>query len=178
MKQIERSWRDAPFIHIDPDCSYYELELPLRLGPFISLGFHGFGYKRDSLGWRQSKSHEYGLIIREGAALHSRVTVDRGSWRNTVIGKDARINAGGFVGHNVQIGDGLLLGKGATISGSSEVGDQVVVWNHAFIAQRCTIKDEAIIGAFSNVKKGSIVGEREVWWGDPAGFKRYRRENE
>lgn len=175
MKQIERSWRDAPFIHIDQDCLHYELEKPLILGPFISLGFHGFGYYHDDKGWREPKPHEYGLIIRGGAAIHPRVTIDRGSWRHTEIGFHARLNAYSFVGHNVKIGDDLLLGVRSSISGSSTVGDRVQVWSHAYIAQRCEIGDGAIIGASSNVLKGSKIGENEVWFNKEKAYATFQR---
>ena len=173
---IERSWRDAPFIHIDPDCSHYELELPLRLGPFISLGFHGFGYYRGDQGWIETKDHKFGLIIRAGAVLHPRVTVDRGSWRHTRIGVNARLNAGSFIGHNVEIGDGFLLGVGSSISGSSEIGSLVEVWSHAYIAQHCQIGDGSIIGQGANVLKGTEIRKNEVWFGNPAEFQRMRNE--
>ena len=175
MKLIERSWRDAPFIHIDPDCSHYELEMPLILGPFISLGFHGFGYYRGKTGWIEPKDHEYGVIIRGGAAVHPRVTVDRGSWRHTEIGFNARLNAGSFIGHNVKIGYGLLLGVGSSISGSSTVGDMVEVWSHAYIAQRCEIGDRAIVGARSNVLKGSKIGKDEVWFNHEKPYATFQR---
>lgn len=177
MKQIERSWRDAPFIHIDPDCLYFELELPLRLGPFISLGGHGFGYLESESGALSvPKDHVYGLIIRAGAAIHPRVTIDRGSWRHTRIGFDARLNAGSFIGHNVEIGDGFLLGVGSSVSGSSEIGDRVEVWSHAYIAQHCLIGDGSIIGQGSNVLKGTEIGKNEVWFGNPAKLQRRRNE--
>lgn len=178
MKQVERSWRDAPFIQIDPDCPYLELEEPLIVGPFVSVGFHGFGYHLGEQGFIEPKDHEFGVIIRGGAALHSRVTVDRGSWRHTEIGLDARINSGGFVGHNVQIGDGFLMGVGSGISGSSVVGDLVQVWSFAYVAQHCEIGDGAIIGANSFVPKGTVIGENEVWFNNEktvATFQRMRK---
>ena len=168
MKQVERSWREAPFIHIDPDCPYLELEVPLKLGPFISLGGHGFGYYKGERGYIEPKEHSYGVIIRAGAAIHPRVTIDRGSWRHTRIGFDARLNAGSFIGHNVEIGDGFLLGVCSSISGSCEIGDLVEVWSHAYIAQHCHIGDGAIIGQGSNILKGTEIGENELWFGNPA----------
>ncbi len=175
MKQVERSWRDAPFIHIDPDCPYLELEEPLRVGPFVSLGGHGFGYFRSMEGWIESKPHEYGLIIRGGAAIHPRVTIDRGSWRHTEIGFNARINALCFVGHNVKIGDGLLMGVGSAISGSSNVGDRVQLWSKAYVAQRCEVGDGAIIGAYANVLKGSVIGKGEVWFNHEKSYATFQR---
>ena len=163
-------------MHIDPDCPYLELELPFGLGPFISLGGQGFGYFRGERGWIDPKDHSFGLIIRAGASIHPCVTIDRGSWRHTRIGFEARLNAGSFIGHNVEIGDGFLLGVNSSISGSCEIGSLVEVWSHAYIAQRCQIGDGSIIGQGANVLKGTEIGKNEVWFGNPAEFQRMRNE--
>ena len=107
--------------------------------------------------------------------MHPRVTIDRGSWRHTEIGFDARLNAGSFIGHNVNIGDGLLLGVGSAISGSSVVGDLVEIWSHAYIAQRCEIGDGAIIGARSNVLKGTKIGKNQVWFNNEKSYATFQR---
>lgn len=141
---IHDTWRKAPSIEIDPECPTIYLGKPLRIGPFASIGFPGFGYKKEET-WIP-KLHPFGLVILEGAALHSHVTIDRGSWRDTFIGKNVRINNYAHVGHNVRIGDNVLLGVGAKISGSTEVGNHVVIWNGADIKQHLKIGDGAVIG--------------------------------
>lgn len=141
---IHETWRKGPFIHIDPECTIFHLEKPLRIGPFASIGFPGFGYYED--GEWSPKDHLYGLVILEGAALHSHVTINRGSWRDTVIGRNARLNNYAHVGHNVLMGNNVLLGVGAKIAGSVEIGDSVKVWNGAKIKQRLKIGEGAVIG--------------------------------
>ncbi len=141
---IHEIWHKAPFIQIDPDCQMLRLEKPLRVGPFASIGFPGFGYEKGEV-WAP-KEHSFGVIIVEGAALHSHVTIDRGSWRETSIGKNVRLNNYAHVGHNIKIGDNVLVGVGAKIAGSTEIGNHVEIWNGAEIRQRLKVGEGAVIG--------------------------------
>lgn len=148
---IHEIWRKAPAIQIDPECPTLHLEKPLRIGPFASIGFPGFGYYEDGI-W-SPKNHFFGVVVLEGAALHSHVTINRGSWRDTIIGRNARLNNYSHVGHNVKIGDNVLIGVGAKIAGSVEIEDSVKVWNGAMIKQRLKIGEGAVIGMGAVVLK-------------------------
>jgi len=141
---IHDTWCKAPHISIDPECSKLNLFRPLRIGPFASIGYPGFGYEEGEI-WTP-KPHLFGVVILEGAALHSHVTIDRGSWRDTFIGKNARLNNYSHVGHNVKMGDNVLVGVGVNIAGSTEIGDHVKIWNGADIKQHLKIGDGAVIG--------------------------------
>ncbi len=141
---IHDLWYKAPSIQIDPECPKLHLEKPLRIGPFASIGFPGFGYVKGGI-WTP-KLHPFGVVVLEGAALHSHVTIDRGSWRDTFIGKNVRLNNYSHVGHNVRIGDNVLIGVGAKIAGSTEVGASVEIWNGTMIKQRLKIGEGAVIG--------------------------------
>ena len=177
-------------VRIDPDCPKLKLEYPFHLGSGINIGGLGFGYKMAEgadldLGphrWLRVKDHKYGVIVKAGASLHNKVNIDRGSWRDTVVGPNARINTGVFIGHNVQIGRGCLINEGVSISGSSNIEDFVVIWKRACIEQHVTLKRGAIVGAFSHVRKGTVIGEYEVWFDDPdkgyAVFQRMRGEKD
>ena len=148
---IHEAWHKAPSIEIDPDCLRLQLEKPMRIGPFASIGFPGFGYEKGEI-WTP-KEHPFGLVVLEEAALHSHVTINRGSWRDTFIGKNVRLNNYSHVGHNVKIGDNVLVGVGAMIAGSTEIGDYTEVWNGAMIAQHLKIGEGAIIGMGAVVLK-------------------------
>lgn len=141
---IHAMWYKAPGIQIDPECRKLHLEKPFRVGPFASIGFPGFGYVKGEM-WTP-KLHLFGVVILEGAALHSHVTVDRGSWRDTFIGRNVRLNNYSHVGHNVRIGDNVLLGVGAIIAGSVEIEDHVEIWNGAEIRQHLKVGEGAVVG--------------------------------
>jgi len=120
------------------------LEKPLRIGPFASIGFPGFGYHDDGV-W-SPKDQISGVVVLEGAALHSHVTIDRGEGRDTIIGRNVRLNNYSHIGHSVEIGDNVLVGVGAKIAGSVEIGDSVKIWNGAEIRQRLKIGEGAVVG--------------------------------
>lgn len=141
---IHNLWNEAPAIQIDPECPKLHLLKPLRIGPFASIGFPGFGYKEGET-WIP-KLHPFGVVILEGAALHSHITIDRGSWRDTFIGINARINNYAHIGHNARLGDNVLVGVGVKIAGSTEIGDCVEIWNGAEIKQHLKIGEGAVIG--------------------------------
>ena len=148
---IHEKWLKAFQIAIDLECPRLRLEEPIRVGPFASIGFPGFGYREEET-W-VPKDHPFGVVVESGAALHSHVTIDRGSWRDTVIGKNVRLNNYTHVGHNVQIGDNVLLGVGAKIAGSTEISDSVKIWNGAEIKQHLKIGEGAVIGMGAVVLK-------------------------
>ena len=200
MNRLVRDWKIAPSwivaindqrVRIDPECPMLKLEHSFHLGSGIDVGGLGFGYKGEEgidpetlwpQRWLRVKDHKYGVIVKAGASLHNKVNIDRGSWRDTVVGSNSRINTGAFIGHNVQIGRGCLINEGASISGSSDVGDFVVIWKRACIEHHVTIKKGAIVGAFSHVRTGTVIGEYEVWFNDPdkgyAVFQRMRGERD
>ena len=176
--EIHRGWMSAPNLHLDPDCPKIVLQAPFHVGPGISIGGLGYGYEPDESGKIKVKSHRHGVVVLAGASLHPGVVIDRGSHRDTVIGHNAKLNAYSFVGHNGFLGRNVMMGVKSSISGSTVVGNDAKIWSHAYVAQHCRIEDGAIIGAFSNVLKGATVGENEVWFGNPAKYRRMRRESD
>lgn len=142
---IHEIWRKAPAIQIDPECPTLHLEKPLRIGPFASIGFPGFGYYEDDVALKL-KEHPFGVVVLEGASLQSHVTIDRGSWRDTIIGRNVRINNYAHIGHNSKIEDNVVIGAGAKIAGSVEVGSFSTIWNGAAIKHRLKVGEGAVIG--------------------------------
>lgn len=141
---IHDTWLKAPSIEIDPECPKLHLEKPLRIGPFASIGFPGFGYNDDGV-W-SPQDHIAGVVVLEGAALHSHVTIDRGLCRDTIIGRNVRLNNYCHIGHSVDIGDNVLVGVGAKIAGSVKIGDSVKIWNGAEIKSYIIIGEGAVVG--------------------------------
>ena len=170
---IHHTWLSAPNLFLDPECPKLRLNQPFHVGPNVSIGGLGFGYFRES-GKIKTKPHKYGVVVRAGASFHPGVTIDRGSHRDTLVGSNAKLNAYAFIGHNVRLGRDVLMGVKSTVSGSTVVGEGVIIWSHAYVEQHCLIKAGAIIGAFAHVRKGSVVGQDEVWWGNPAKYQRMK----
>jgi len=169
---IHKIWYKAPAVQLDPECPYLHLEKPLRVGPFASIGFPGFRYERGEM-WTP-KPHPFGVVVLEGAALHSHVTIDRGSWRDTFIGKNVRLNNYSHIGHNVRLGDNVIVGVGGAIAGSTEIGDHVEIWSGAKIKERLKIGEGAVIGMGAIVLKD--VPPHTTVVGNPARVLRKERK--
>lgn len=83
--------------------------------------------------------------------IGSNTTIDRGSWRNTVVGSNTKLDNLIQVGHNVIIGDGCLICAQTGIAGSTTIGKGVLIGGQVGIAQHLSIGDGVRIAAKSGV---------------------------
>jgi carbonic anhydrase/acetyltransferase-like protein (isoleucine patch superfamily) len=81
---------------------------------------------------------------------------------------DAQYTLGGFA---LTIGDDVTIGHGAALHGCTVQGASLIGMN-ATILDGALIKKHSIVGAGSVVTQGKIVGEGELWLGNPARFVR------
>jgi carbonic anhydrase/acetyltransferase-like protein (isoleucine patch superfamily) len=91
--------------------------------------------------------------IQDGAVAHVAHAGPYGPGYPCLIGADVTIGHGAVV-HACTIGDGCLIGMHASVL------DGAVVQRHGFV------------GAGALVPPGKVVGERELWLGNPAKFVR------
>ena len=91
--------------------------------------------------------------IQDGAVVHVAHAGPYGPGYPCLIGADVTIGHGAVV-HACTIGDGCLIGMHASVL------DGAVVGRHGFV------------GAGALVPPGKVVGERELWLGNPARFVR------
>jgi len=118
----------------------------VTIKPGAVIGFQGFSFKRDEKGVLHHNLHKYKVILEDDVWIGANAVIDRGSWRDTIIGKGTKINNHAHIGHNVRIGKHCIIGVGAKIAGSTEIGDYVEIWNGADIKQHLKIGDYAVIG--------------------------------
>jgi UDP-3-O-[3-hydroxymyristoyl] glucosamine N-acyltransferase len=147
-----------------------------RIGPGTLIGVDGFGYTLEPDGSWQRKDEEYGVVIEDRVDIGAGSIIARGSYRDTVIGKGTKIDAGVFIAHNVLVGRNCLIVAGAEISGSVELGDGVIVGPQVSIKQHLNIDDGAFVGMGAVVVKDIPAGE--IWAGNPARYMRDREEGE
>lgn len=73
------------------------------------------------------------------------------------------------VGHNVQIGEDVVIAAQTGLSGSAVVEDGVVIGGQVGIADHVRIESGAILGAQSGIPTKKIIrGKGVVFWGTPA----------
>src|SRR2546425_7895260 len=143
------------------------------------LGSEGFGYVRDSKTGRYEQFPQVGrLVIDNDVEIGANATVDRGALDETHIRRGTKIDNLVHVGHNVQIGEDVVIAAQTGLSGSAVVEDNVMIGGQVGIADHVRIEAGAILGAqIGSPSKKTIRGKGAVFWGTPPGpIREYLKE--
>lgn len=134
------------------------------------LGSDGFGYVRDAATGRYEAFPQVGrLIVEDDVEIGALCTVDRAALGETRIGRGTKLDNQVHLGHNVSVGEDVVMAAQTGVGGSSTVGNQVVVAGQVGIADHVTIEDGAILGAQCGVPSGKVIkGPGVLFWGTPA----------
>lgn len=137
-----------PFAAIHP---HVELAARVIVRTGAVVGNTGFEHKRTSRGVL-SVVHDGGVFVGEGTEIGAQCNIAQGfRRRETVIGKDVRIDSLTHVAHGCDIGDEVFIAAGVTLSGSVTVGAR------AWIGPGAVVRDRISIGERSRVGIGSTV---------------------
>jgi UDP-3-O-[3-hydroxymyristoyl] glucosamine N-acyltransferase len=139
---------------------------------FTVIGNTGFAFEQDEEGQFFNLPHLGRVIIGENVQIGAFCTIDRGTIDDTTIGCNVRINDQVFIGHNVQVSDGVVLHVRVTLSGSSSVGKGAIIAPQSVIRNKVSIGEQTLIGMGSVVTKP--VEPRVVAFGNPAVVHRKR----
>lgn len=145
----------------------------------VVLGSDGFGYVRDSKTSRYAKFPQIGsLEIEDDVEIGANSTVDRGALDVTRIRRGTKIDNLVHVGHNVDIGEDVVIAAQTGLSGSAVVENQVVIGGQVGVADHVRIQSGAILGAQSGIPSKKVIrGKGVVFWGTPARpIKEYLKE--
>jgi UDP-N-acetylglucosamine acyltransferase len=85
-------------------------------------------------------------VIREGATVHRATAATPAR-----IGSDCLIMGQVHVGHDSQIGNGVVLSQGAGIAGHVQIGDGAVIGGLAGVHQHVRVGGYAMVGAMAKV---------------------------
>jgi len=134
------------------------------------LGSEGYGYVRDSETGRYEQSPQIGrLVIEDDVEVGANSTIDRGALDETRIGRGTKIDNLVHIGHNVLIGENVVIVAQTGISGSVVVENNVIIGGQVGIADHVRIEEGAILGAQSGIPTKKVIrGKGVVFWGTPA----------
>lgn len=132
------------------------------------IGSDGFGFA--PLDGRWIKIPQTGrVVIGDDVEIGANVTIDRGTFRATRIGRGTKIDNLVHVAHNVRIGENVVIAAQTGIAGSAVVEDNVVLAGQAGIADHARIEAGVLVGAQAGVPTGKVLrGAGQVFWGTPA----------
>jgi UDP-3-O-[3-hydroxymyristoyl] glucosamine N-acyltransferase len=133
--------------------------------PGVRIGQDGFGLSRTPDGYR--KVPQVGsVIIQDDVEIGANSTVDRGSRRDTIIGKGSKIDNLVQIGHNVVMGSHCVVAGMTGISGSVTLGDFVTLGGHVGLRDGITVGSGASVAGKSGV--GDNIPAGAQWAGLPA----------
>lgn len=129
--------------------------------PGARIGQPGFGFHMDGAG--HFDVPQLGrVLIGDDVQIGANCTIDRGSQKDTVIGRGVRIDNLVQIAHNVEIGDNSVLVAQVGVAGSTKLGKFVIAAGQVGIAGHLNIGDGVRIAAQSglmrDVEAGATVG--------------------
>jgi UDP-3-O-[3-hydroxymyristoyl] glucosamine N-acyltransferase len=142
----------------------------------VCIGADGFGYVRDDMGYH--KFPQIGtVLIEDDVELGAHTCVDRAALGRTRIGRGTKIDNLVQVGHNVDIGERVVIASQTGISGSVIIEDDCVIGGQVGFGDHIRVQSGAVIGSKAGILPGKIV-RPGVWWGVPImPLDEYKRRN-
>lgn len=109
-----------------------------------------------------TRIHSLGAVtLGDDVEIGANCTIDRGTIRNTVIGRGTKLDNQVHIGHNVQVGEDTLLCGQVGIAGSSRIGNRVVLAGQVGVNDNIFVGDDVIAGGgtkiFTNAPKGRVL---------------------
>lgn len=133
----------------------------------VVIGADGFGFVFHQ--GRFEKFPQIGRIeIGEDFEAGANATIDRAALGVTRIGNGVKLDNMVHVGHNVLIGNHVVVAAQTGISGGAVIEDYVIVGGQVGIADKVRIEKQAVIGAKSGIPSSKIIRAGATVWGLPA----------
>ncbi|MEL0339567.1 MAG: UDP-3-O-(3-hydroxymyristoyl)glucosamine N-acyltransferase, partial [Synechococcus sp.] len=122
------------------------------------VGSEGFGFVPTASGWR--KMPQTGQVVLEDLVeVGCGSTIDRPSVGETRIGAGTKIDNLVQVGHGVVTGKGCALASQVGIAGGARLGNGVILAGQVGVANRAVVGDRAIASSKSGIHGEIAAGE-------------------
>jgi UDP-3-O-[3-hydroxymyristoyl] glucosamine N-acyltransferase len=132
----------------------------------VVVGADGFGYVRDEAGTYHKFPQLGTVVIEDDVEVGAGSCVDRGALGETRVGRGTKIDNLVQVGHNVRIGERVVIAAQTGISGSTVIESDAVIGGQVGFGDHARVQSGAVIGSQAGVLPGKIV-RPGVWWGTP-----------
>lgn len=120
------------------------------------IGQDGFGFFVDEEGNVLKKPQMLRVTIGSYVEVGANTCIDRGSWRDTIIGDHTKIDNLVQIGHNVTIGTCCMLCGQVGLAGSVTIGDYVTLGGRAAVRDHVSIASKVRLAANSCVTKNIL----------------------
>jgi UDP-3-O-[3-hydroxymyristoyl] glucosamine N-acyltransferase len=143
----------------------------------VVVGADGFGYVRDEAGVYHKFPQVGTVVIESDVEVGANSCIDRGALGVTRVGSGTKIDNLVQVGHNVEIGERVVIAAQTGISGSTVIESDAVIGGQVGFGDHARVQSGAVIGSQAGVLPGKIV-RPGVWWGTPIQpLEEYKRLN-
>lgn len=125
------------------------------------IGSDGFGYATDGNG-HHVKRPQVGMVqIDDDVEIGANTCIDRATFGKTWVKRGTKIDNLVQLGHNVVIGEDVLLVSQVGIAGSTTVGDNAVLGGQVGLGGHIRLGDRVMIaaksGVHNNLEPGAVV---------------------
>ena len=148
-----------------PHAAIYErvqIGARVRIHANSVVGSDGFGYaavRNGATVQDHQKIYHLGTVrIGDDVELGACVTIDRGTFADTVIGNRVKLDNQVHVGHNCRLDEGAIVCGGTCLAGGATVGRYAYVGGLSGVNNRVHIGDGAQVGALTIVTKDVAPG--------------------
>jgi UDP-3-O-[3-hydroxymyristoyl] glucosamine N-acyltransferase len=124
-----------------------------EIHPTTSLGTEGFGYAHDEQFNHYRHVHYGRLIIEDDVHVGAGVTIDRGHFVDSVIGRGTKIDNHCHLAHNIQVGKNCLMVADFIAAGTVVIGDNNVFGGRTGISDHVTIGSNMQFTALTSIFK-------------------------
>jgi UDP-3-O-[3-hydroxymyristoyl] glucosamine N-acyltransferase len=121
--------------------------------PMTSLGTEGYGYAHDEQFNHYRHVHYGRLVIEDDVHLGACVTIDRGHFGDSVIGRGTKVDNHCHLAHNIQVGKNCLMVADFIAAGTVVIGDNNVFGGRTGISDHVTIGDNMQFAALTSLFK-------------------------
>ena len=122
----------------------------VKIGRNCSIGQQGFGFALD-IPTNKNIFHKGRAIIQNNVQIGSSCCIDRGSFKDTVIGENTYMDNMCHIAHNVVIGNNCVFAACLGVAGSATIGNYVFTGGQVGIAGHIKVGDRVKIAAQSGV---------------------------
>jgi len=137
-----------------------EVGARVRIHANTTIGSDGFGYVRDGLGERQKIPQIGSVLIEDDVEIGANSSIDRASMGKTILKRGVKLDNQVQIGHNVVVGEDVVMAGCSGIAGSATVGANVMIGGMVAIADHVTIAPGVMIagktGVHSDIKEPGI----------------------
>ncbi len=128
------------------------------------IGADGFGYiPKDGKVYKVPQMGT--VVIEDNVEIGANTCIDRGTFKNTVIGKEVKIDNLVQIAHNVEVQNNVFIAGLTGIAGSATIGENTMIGGNVGIADHVIVGKNVKIGAKTGVH--GHVRDNEVIFGYP-----------